>query len=76
MINEHKIMLLKLNVMIFFFSAKWLVMLCKFNVMFFLCRIMLPRLEFNLGCGAIFVFEKAYYKNGTARVLQADDLNQ
>ena len=56
-------MIIKLNVMIFFFSVKWLVMLLKFNVVFFLCRIMLPRLGFNLSCGAIFViYEKAYTK--------------
>ena len=43
--------------------VKWAVMFFKFNVMFLLHRIMLPRLGFNLGCGAIFViYEKAYTK--------------
>ena len=56
-------MIVGTNVMIFAFPVKWGVMFLKFNVMFFLRRIILPRLEFNLGCGAIFViYEKAYTK--------------
>jgi hypothetical protein len=64
------------------FPVKWLVMFLendimfsKLNVMFLTLpvmlflyfRILLPRLEFNLGCGAIFVLKRRIYKNGTAR---------
>ena len=63
MFTKLNIMIKKLNVMIFSFPVKWAVMFFKFNVMFLLHRIMLPRLGFNLGCGAIFVmYEKAYTK--------------
>ena len=59
-------MIAELKVMIFAFPVKWGVMFCKFNIMFLLCRIMLPRLGFiRLRCHIC--FEKAYYKNGTAR---------
>ena len=57
-------MIIEARVMIFAFPVKWLVMFLKFNVMFFLHRIMFTSLRvFHLGCGAIFViYEKAYTK--------------
>ena len=55
--------------MIFAFPVKWLVMFLendimffKFNVMFLSRRIMLPRLEFCFGCGAIFVLKRRITK--------------
>ena len=54
-------MIIEPNVMIFSFPVKWLAMFLKNDVMFsrtdimlfLLFRILLPRLEFCFGCGAI-----------------------
>ena len=58
MFAKLDIMIIKTKVMIFSFPVKWLDMFSRFNVVFLLRRIMLPRLEFTLGCSAIFVFLK------------------
>jgi hypothetical protein len=63
-------MIIETNVMIFAFPVKWLVMFLENSIMFskpnvmlfLLFRIFLPRLEFTLGYGAIFVLKRRITK--------------